>query len=251
MNLKKSFFLISLTMLTTFSLISGCASQSSGRPYVPEGGRRFVYKHIEIPKTFTPPATTRTYPEPSFITGGSLNGITIIVDAGHGGKDPGAGEHTFSNTPEKTINLAIAKELEIRLKSKGAKVIMSRNDDTFIELDERAAMPGRYSANLLVSIHADSCPNQYISGATIYVANNCSYKSRKAAQNIQSSFAGSNIKCRGIDTRDFRVLAKHSRPAVLVECGYMTNAYESKALNENWYRKKLATAIANGIANTF
>lgn len=157
----------------------------------------------------------------------------------------------MSSVPEKTINLAIAKELETRLKAKGAKVIMSRSTDTFITLDDRAAMPGRYRADLLVSIHANSIANRYTSGALIYVANSCSYKSRKAAQNIHSSFKSVNIKSLGVRNEDYRVLAKHSRPAVLVECGFMTNAYEAKALNDNWYRKKLATAIANGIANTF
>lgn len=250
MNLKNSSLLISLAVLITMSFIIGCGPQTSGRPIAGASTRRINYKPLVIP-TVKPAPSKRVYPETKYIEGGSLNGITIIIDAGHGGKDPGAGEKTYSRTPEKTINLAIAKELQIRLKAKGAKVVMSRTNDSFIELDDRAAMPGIHNADLLVSIHADSCPNRYISGTTIYIAKGCSYKSRKAAQNIQSSFTNSNIKCRGIDNRDFRVLAKHSRPAVLVECGYMTNAYEAKALNNSWYRKKLATAIANGIANTF
>jgi N-acetylmuramoyl-L-alanine amidase len=251
LNLKKSLFIASLACFVSLLLIAGCGPQSNGTPYIPEGTRSVNHDRYVPPTPPPAPPTRKTYPQPIHLRGGSLNGVTIIVDAGHGGRDPGAGEKTYSNTPEKTINLYIAKELQTRLKAKGAKVIMSRSNDTFIELDDRAALPGRHQADLLVSIHADSCPNRHISGSKVYIANDCSYKSRKTARNIQASFTNSNIKCRGIGNRDFRVLAKHSRPAVLVECGYMTNAYEAKNLNNNWYRKKLATAIANGIANSF
>ncbi len=251
LSLKKTFFIISLISFVSLLLIAGCGPQSSGTPYIPEGSQRIVHDRLIIPTIAPPPSPARTYPKLIHLGHGSLNGITIIVDAGHGGSDPGAGEHTLSSVPEKTINLAIAKELETRLEAKGATVIMSRTNDKFVDLDVRAAMPGRHNASLLVSIHADSNPNRYITGATVYVANGCSYKSNKVAQNIQASFGNSNIKCRGVRSRDFRVLAKHSRPAVLVECGYMTNTYEAKNLNNSWYRKKLATTIANGIANSF
>jgi len=195
--------------------------------------------------------THRPVPTPTYLPSGSLHGRTIIVDPGHGGKDPGAGQKTFSNIPEKTINLAISKELANRLQAMGAKVIMSRTNDTFIELDSRAAMPGRYNADLLVSIHADSNPDRYMRGACVYVARNRSYTSLKTARNIKASIQNSGIAFRKIDNRDFRVLAKHSKPAVLVECGYMTNTTDARILNQNWYRTKIATAIANGIANSF
>lgn len=182
---------------------------------------------------------------------GSLKGVTIIVDAGHGGKDPGAGEKTYSRTPEKTINLAIAKELQTQLQAKGARVIMSRTTDRFIDLDVRAAMPGRHKANLLVSIHADSNPSRYMNGVCVYVARNRSYKSFKTAENIKASIKASGIAFHKIGNRDFRVLAKHSKPAVLVECGYMTNKTDAAYLNQTWYRTKVAKAIAEGIARTF
>jgi len=250
LSLKKSFFLISIVSLAALMLIAGCGPQPT-RKYTLSKTNNPIYG----PTKNITSASRNHYPEPrpvpDYLPGGSLNNITIIIDPGHGGKDPGAGEHTLSSVPEKTINLAIAKELQIRLKAKGAKVIMSRTGDKFVDLDVRAEMAEQYRADLLVSVHADSNPNRYISGATIYVARGCSYKSSKTARNIQASFTNSNIKCRGVRNQDFRVLAKHSRPAVLVECGFMTNEYEAKMLNSTWYRNKLAAAIANGIANTF
>jgi N-acetylmuramoyl-L-alanine amidase len=128
---------------------------------------------------------------------------------------------------------------------------MSRTGDQTVELHDRAAMAVRYNVNLFVSIHADSISDSSITGATVYVAENCSATSSKVARNIQQSFTNSNIKCRGVRSKDFRVLAKHPKPAVLIECGYMTNKYQAEMLNNNWYRNKLATAIAEGIANSF
>lgn len=248
MSLNKGLLTV-LASLTAIFLITGCGQQIT-RTHTLANTSTFVYEPLPISlETYT--HKLRPLPTPKFRPSGSLIGVTIIVDAGHGGKDPGAGKKTYSRIPEKTINLAISKELQSQLIAKGARVIMSRSDDRFIELDDRAAMAGRYNADLLVSVHADSCPDRYIRGASVYVANNCSTKSLKTARNIQSSFVNSSIKFRKIGNRDFRVLAKHSKPAVLVECGYMTNSYEANILNQNWYRRKVATAIANGIANSF
>jgi N-acetylmuramoyl-L-alanine amidase len=246
---KRNFFVICLISLAALLLISGCGPQLSTQPYTFETNQ-YKYTPLNISTVdVNRYPTKRTVP--NFTTSKSLKGKTIIVDAGHGGSDPGAGEHTLSPIPEKTINLSIAKELQIRLKAKGAKVIMTRASDTFVDLDVRAAMAERNKVHLLVSIHANSIKNRHINGTLVFVARNGSYKSNKVAQKIQASFINSNIKCRGIENQDFRVLAKHSRPAVLVEAGFMTNSYDVKNLNNSWYRKKLATAIANGIANAF
>lgn len=246
MNLRKNFSLIILICLIVLSLIAGCGQKPIRNRRITTNYRNIDYAPLDITLKTSAPSTS-----PIYFNNESLKGVTIIVDPGHGGKQPGAGEHTFSPIPEKTINLAIAKKLQTKLIAKGAKIIMSRTSDTFIDLDDRAAMPGRYNANLFVSIHADSIADPSITGATIYVAENCSYTSNKVARNIQQSFTNSNIKCRGVRSKDYRVLAKHSKPAVLVECGFMTNEYQAEMLNNNWYRNKLATAIAEGIANSF
>jgi len=248
LNFRKSFSLITLASIILLLLITGCATKPVRRPRITTNFRNTDYSPLDITLKNNPPAPK---PAPTYLNDESLKGIVIIVDPGHGGKQPGAGEHTFSPVPEKTINLAIAKKLQTRLLAKGAKVIMSRTYDKFVDLDDRAAMPGRYNANLFVSIHADSIADSSITGTTVYVARNCSTTSSKVARNIQQSFTNSNIKCRGVRSKDFIVLAKHPKPAVLIECGYMTNKYQAEMLNNNWYRNKLATAIAEGIANSF
>ncbi len=90
-----------------------------------------------------------------------------MVDAGHGGTDPGT--QGVSKSPEKSITLAIAKELATKLDQHGAHVTMTRTKDVFIELDRRAATADKTKADLLVSVHADSHEDRSIAGATVSV----------------------------------------------------------------------------------
>ncbi|MHC4345694.1 MAG: N-acetylmuramoyl-L-alanine amidase family protein [Planctomycetota bacterium] len=179
----------------------------------------------------------------------NLQGRIIVVDAGHGGHDPGSGEVGYSRLPEKTLALAIARDVETQLKACGARVIMTRTADYFVPLDERAATADKHKAYLLLSIHIDSCPDEHVSGPTVYIANNACYQSRRVANSIHSSVVDAGIASIGIRHADFRVLAKHARPAVLVECGYLTNSNDAQKLNNRWYQKKIAKLIVNGITN--
>ena len=177
-----------------------------------------------------------------------LNGKTIIIDPGHGGKDPGAGEVGFSSAPEKTIVLNIGLELASKLRECGATVIMTRKDDRFIELTDRAAMADRYRADLFVSIHADSMPSKPgVFGPKVYIARSASKTSRVSAMRINSALRDWGFQPRGVDRADYKVLVNHSRPAVLVECGYLTNWEEAKRLNASWYQKRIAQSLAEAI----
>ncbi|MFH0981304.1 MAG: N-acetylmuramoyl-L-alanine amidase [Planctomycetota bacterium] len=178
-----------------------------------------------------------------------MGSVTVIVDAGHGGDDPGA--HGVAPVPEKRINLAIALELAHALEERGANVITTRESDRFIPLDDRAALADRTHTDLFVSIHADSSPRAEVSGATVYIARSASAASRDAAENIVAALERAGVECRGISQADFRVLARHSRPAVLVECGYLTNRAEAERLSTTSYQARLAAAIAEGITEHF
>ena len=177
----------------------------------------------------------------------SIANATIVIDAGHGGKDPGT--QGVSRRPEKEIVLSIANAVARDLMDRGARVVRTRSGDTYPELEDRAAMANRHRATLFVSIHADSAPRKGASGSTVYVARRALPASRQAARSIQSAFSGSGIKCRGIRKNDYQVLVLHSRPAVLVECGYLTNASDARRLNTAAYRTRIAAAIADGIAD--
>ncbi len=177
-----------------------------------------------------------------------LAGAIVIIDAGHGGSDTGAPGAGISQDPEKTVVLAISNEVVRLLKARGVKAIASRTVDEFMELDARAALADRSRADLLVSIHTDAATSPDASGATLYIAAQESPPSRYAAEHILSALQRADVRCRGIKRQDFRVLVGHSRPAVLVECGFLTSAEDAKNLNTPSYQTRIAAAIAEGVA---
>ena len=235
--MQKIRFLTIAILMTSLTVLVGCSSEEILMPKIVGSVRRPARKTIS-------PQMTESVPEQ---LGQNLRGRIIVVDAGHGGRDPGCGEVGYSRLPEKTLVLAIAKDIEAQLKVYGAKVIMTRTADYFVPLDDRAEIADKYKADLLLSIHIDSCPKGYVSGPTVYIANRACYHSHKVANSIHSSFVTAGIGSKGIRPADFRVLVKHSQPAVLVECGYLTNSKDAQKLNNRWYQKEIAKLISNGV----
>ena len=178
-----------------------------------------------------------------------LRGRTVVVDAGHGGRDPGA--PGVGPVPEKVVNLALAQRLASMLAESGAKVILSRGDDRFIELDARAELAERTRTDLFVSIHSDAAQRPEAYGSTVFIARGAQPASRHAAECIRRALEREGIACRGIEEAGFRVLVGHNWPAVLVECGFLTNPREAKLLAESRYQGRIARALARGVIDHF
>ena len=169
----------------------------------------------------------------------------VVIDPGHGDQDPG----TISpgGLYEKNINLQVAQRVAGLLEQKGLGVVMTRRDDRFIELEERADIANRRNADLFVSIHSDSAPNRSVQGFTVYVARAGSPDAFRAAGAISQAMAGTGSDSHGIREADYKVLVQTSGPAVLVELGYLSNSQDAARLRDPAYQNRLAQAIANGI----
>jgi len=172
----------------------------------------------------------------------------IVIDAGHGGKDPGA---VFSSVYEKNLNLDIAKRLRKLLVAKGYEVIMTRTNDTFVELAERANIANKNNADLFISIHNNSMPTGYSGIMTLYSTRdvNESFSSKNLADIVQANMLDSmGTKNIGARERDnLVVLNKTTMPAVLVEVGCMSDPNELKQLKKATFRQKAAQGIYNAI----
>jgi len=227
-------------------LVAGCQGPQPHRELGPPPAPVLSTRPPRVVEPIAPPVEQ---PAARPATGAGLRGVTIVVDPGHGGRDPGA----LGRGPvvEKTINLDIAQELAERLKSRGARVVMTRNADKFIELDARAAVADRTKADLFVSIHADSAKRSSATGMTVYISRSASNASRQAGDQIGSALRRAGFQFRGVQGAGYRVLVGHSRPAVLVECGFISNHSEATALADPDYRERVAAAIAEGIADHF
>ena len=168
---------------------------------------------------------------------------TVIVDAGHGGKDSGA--FRSSGPPEKNVTLDVAQRLDHKLRESQIKTVMTRDSDVFIPLNDRVAIENKQKNAIFVSIHFNDSRKRgthgfetyYHSGASVDLANRIQQK----LMTIPNSANG------GIHTANFRVLRLANCPAVLVECGYLSNRSEGKQARDSEYRELLADRIAEAI----
>ncbi len=221
----------------------------NGKPIGPVGTVREVGASVYVPTALVNQiraslsATTPSHPSPTPpVT--PRKGV-IVIDAGHGGRDPGA--IAVDGRYEKHITLSVARKVAARLKRQGHRVTMTRQDDRYPELEARAALANRLSADLFVSIHADSADSPSAQGFTLYIARTASKKSQQAARAIERAMATTGQDNRGVRRNDYRVLVKTTGPAVLIELGYLSNRREAARLQTDAFQNRLAAAIATGI----
>ena len=225
---------------------------------------------------------TRVYGGPN-----SAGRPIIVLDAGHGGRDPGA-TSVSGEVREKELTLAFARELRDQLVERGrVRVALTRNDDRYLTLDQRAELARRLSASLFVSLHTDSAANPLARGASVYslsdVASDAEAARFAASQNLGASTekAGSSPvasiladltarsemnasadfaarlvgKSAGrFELRPdphkfaaFHVLRRADTPAVLFEAGYVSNVDDEALLRSPEHRSKIVLALAQAI----
>ena len=173
------------------------------------------------------------------------NQADIVLDAGHGGKDPGANN---SDAIEKEITLSIAKMTQEILEDAGYKVKMIREDDCFVELTERPEIANRKNAKVFVSIHCNSSEDGVGKGIeTFYTEQKGEADENLATQLHEAIIKHTEADDRGVKTADYTVLVRTKMPAVLIETGFLTNSTECELLKDEEYQKKLAEGIAEGI----
>jgi N-acetylmuramoyl-L-alanine amidase len=177
----------------------------------------------------------------------AVSGRTIVIDPGHGGKDPGA--TSSYGYEEKAVNLDVALQIAQILRDRGLRVIMTRNNDKFIELEERADIANRNKADIFISIHADSSAKSSTNGFTLYVERSSSWASTSLASAIDNRMTQTGINSNGVKKADYRVLTHTGCPAVLIELGYLSNYWEAKQLKNRDMQRQLAQAITDGITD--
>lgn len=188
---------------------------------------------------------------------------TVVLDAGHGGYDPGA--ITSQGLYEKEINLEMAKKVGELLSPSGIEVVLTRDEDEDYapegvrgkttkkqgDLNYRIAMAAKAKADIFISLHVNATANVQKSGAETFYHYG-SEQGKKLAECIQQEL----IKIPGMNRRvakpgEFYVLKNTTMPAVIIELGYLSNNGERKKLQQSWYQEQLARGVAKGIAKYF
>jgi N-acetylmuramoyl-L-alanine amidase len=197
----------------------------------------------------------------------TLAGKTIVVDPGHGGRDPGTIDNGIK---EKDLTLAMGLALKPLLESRGARVLMTRTSDVALgssvdpDLQARVDVAQRNKANAFVSIHVNHASDPNYSGATTYFGPNCGFRSGVSesagdvgrsyslGRRIQSQIVGlAHATDRGTRSEVFWVLGNPGVPAVLVETGFLSNGGEAAKLADSGYQGQMVRAIADGITDFF
>lgn len=185
---------------------------------------------------------------------------TIVIDAGHGGRDDGCSG--AAGTKESDVNLKIAKVLEGYLKTLGIKVVMTRldgnglydsNADNFklSDMNKRLEIIGDANADMVISIHQNSYADKSLKGAQTFYQDG-DEESQKFAESVQSQLIAQLPNARaGITYGDYYLLKECRLPAVIVECGYLTNVEEEVSLNTPDYQNQVAYAIMCGVVKYF
>jgi len=170
---------------------------------------------------------------------------TVVIDAGHGGRDSGAKGH-IRGAVEKDLALDTAKRLKRKLGGQ-FKVVMVRNRDRFVDLDKRGALANRYNSAILVSLHYNSSRSRRTRGPETYYWRVDSYSLAHRIQKELEKVSPYKVRSRGLVRRRLRLTRNPKIPSVLVELGYITNSTEARLCVSPSYRDKLADAVARAI----
>ncbi len=178
------------------------------------------------------------------IAGGGycLGFSTVVVDAGHGGKDRGG--MPKQRISEKLLTLDVAKRVNRLLRSQGLRTVMTRRNDQYISLPERVRIANRQEDAIFVSIHFNASSNRQATGIETFHFGD----GHGLATNIQNEMIRAcRTDNRGVKRRGFYVLRHTKIPSVLVECGFLTNRAEGKRCQSSAYRQLIAEQIVRGI----
>ena len=195
----------------------------------------------------------------SVFSGEKKEGETVIViDAGHGGKDPG--KVGVSGTLEKDINLEIALKLKGRLEADGICVVMTRSSDVGLysetaqnkkkeDMEARVRLIAETEPDFVVSIHQNSFSSEDCRGAQVFYYKE-SPEGKALAETLQNAFLqvlqdGNNRRAKA--NTDYYLLRKTACPIVIAECGFLSNPSEEALLATPEYQEKVAAALHSGI----
>lgn len=233
-----------------------------GHPIAFLGGTLWIPK-LDYERTLQPILTPQVFSDPPKL-------YRIVIDAGHGGRDPGAMNESLKLF-EKYLTLDLAERLGAILRDRGYEIIFTRSDDTFLELKERSTLANQVGADLFISLHFNAAGSSSVSGAETYVYTPrnqpSTARSRMVAADRRFNPANKNdvwnllaafhvqrelvtdlgTEDRGVKRARFAVLQHLECPGLLVEGGFLTHSREGRNIGSAAYRQKMAIAIAEGI----
>ena len=192
-------------------------------------------------------------------TDNSLVKYVVVIDCGHGGIDPG--KVGINGAYEKDVNLAIGLQLEKCLKQKGCQVIMTRNSDRGLyteqdrnkkaaDLKKRVEIMNEFDVDVVVSIHQNSFTQESSKGAQVfyYTSSQEGKDFAEVMQNTLKEKVDTDNHRAAKANSDYYILRNSKAPAIIIECGFLSNSQEAQNLCDEGYQQSMAEAVADGIS---
>ncbi|WP_163098970.1 SH3 domain-containing protein [Peribacillus alkalitolerans] len=177
---------------------------------------------------------------------GGLEGKTIVLDAGHGGRDPGAVGLLYY---EKNLTLTTVMKTADLLRSAGANVVLTRSDDTYLTLQKRVDVSHKSNTDVFVSFHYNVATKTSSGIMSFYYT---ASKEKSLAETIQKSLIEhTGMKDQGVRYGNFHVIRENKKPAVLLELGFVSNPTEEQTLGTEEYQAKAAQGVFDGLVKYF
>ena len=201
------------------------------------------------------PGSTPAKPSNANTTPSSGDGMLVLVDAGHGGFDPGAIGITGAH--EADLNLAVAFCLKTELEANGMRVLMTRDSDVGLGTTQKESLAKRgeiieqCGSDIVVSIHMNSYPDDPSVSGPIVLFMPGSDRGKALAEAVQQSLNDALNVDGSSRSENLAVLRSGNQPCVLVECGFISNEEEERLMQQPDYQQKIAKAICDGIAQYF
>ncbi|WP_424237274.1 N-acetylmuramoyl-L-alanine amidase [Bhargavaea ginsengi] len=178
---------------------------------------------------------------------GTLNGVTLVIDPGHGGYD--GGTTGVRGTNEKDLTLPTAELLASKLRAAGADVILTRETDEYIGLRKRVSISNQADADAFISLHYDATTDHSVRGFTTYYQKAIE---EPLAEHVNTALGEAvKLKDRGVQKGNYLVLRENQRPAVLVELGFLSNLSEERRVKNPDYREQATDGVYKGIIEYF
>ena len=178
---------------------------------------------------------------------GTLDGLSIVIDPGHGGNDHGT--TGARGTEEKGITLRTSELLASKLRAAGANVVMTRDSDVYVDLRKRVAIGHQLDADAFISVHYDATESSAINGFTTYFMHG--YQ-QALAQSVHESLGKKiELRDRGTQPGNYLVLRENRQQAILIELGFLSNPSEERSVSTEQFREQASLGIYNGVVNYF
>jgi N-acetylmuramoyl-L-alanine amidase len=177
----------------------------------------------------------------------------IVIDPGHGGKDLGTHSNEIPKYYEKHFTLSTAHMLKRYLDDLGYNIVMTRSEDVFIPLKQRAHFANDKRSDIFISIHYNSAPSKQAEGIEVFYYTSEADKARTDASKLLATkvlngvTSNTKAQSRGVKSGNFAVIRETKMPAILVEGGFLTNSGELEKIRQAKYMKRIALGIAEGV----